>query len=251
MVGSRQEVKSTSGDSHPSIPLDGAVVKHSFNLAWRVLDCLPPSVEFFKSLQQDLEMQHIQVTVSRIHCTSGLISSATWSSVTSFDRRFSFLHEIINYWELDKLSVSYLNNFSIICSLQTQTWLKSWICMYFTVAFEMGVEHYLVISPSLKVSRKIQLLIIFVSSTIWKDPDLAKLLCSLKFVSKLGSSSPDTTFCETLKVCQFPLHRMLYEVVLPLYGRITTLILLVAEIFLCLRYFLLGWSLSSDVCGKD
>ena len=36
--------------------------------------------------------------------------------------------------------------------------------------------------------------------SLLKDPDLAKLLCSLKFVSRLGSSNPDTTFCETLKV---------------------------------------------------
>ena len=72
MVGSKKEVKSTSGDSHPSMPVDGAVLKHSFNLAWRILDRLPPSVEFFKSLQQDLEMQHIQVTVSRTHCTAEL-----------------------------------------------------------------------------------------------------------------------------------------------------------------------------------
>lgn len=35
-----------------------------------------------------------------------------------------------------------------------------------------------------------------------QDPDLAKLLCGLKFVSKLGSANPDTTFCENLKVCQ-------------------------------------------------
>lgn len=67
MVGSRQEMKTTTGDSHPSIAVDGAVVKHSFNLAWRILDCLPPSVEFFKNLLQDLEMQHIQVTVSTTH----------------------------------------------------------------------------------------------------------------------------------------------------------------------------------------
>lgn len=70
MVGSRQEMKTTTGDSHPSIAVDGAVVKHSFNLAWRILDCLPPSVEFFKNLLQDLEMQHIQVTVSTTHRSS-------------------------------------------------------------------------------------------------------------------------------------------------------------------------------------
>ena len=35
-----------------------------------------------------------------------------------------------------------------------------------------------------------------------QDPDLAKLLCGLKFVSKLGSANPDTTFCENLKVCR-------------------------------------------------
>jgi len=97
MVGSRQEVKSTSCDIHSSIPVDGAVMKHSFDLAWRVLDCLPPSVEFFKSLQQDLEMQHIQVTVSRTYCTSGLAQLHTVKcTVTNFDRRFSFLQELIN-----------------------------------------------------------------------------------------------------------------------------------------------------------
>lgn len=65
MVGSQQQHKDRSGDSHRSVTADGAVVKHSFSLAWRILDCLPPSVEFFKNLLQDLEMQHLQVTVSR------------------------------------------------------------------------------------------------------------------------------------------------------------------------------------------
>ena len=77
MVGSQQEAKSASGNSHPVMSVDGAVVKHSFSLAWRILGCLPPSVEFFKSLQQDLEMQHIQVTVSRTHCTARLAQRDT------------------------------------------------------------------------------------------------------------------------------------------------------------------------------
>lgn len=89
MVGSRQEVKSTSGNSHSSMPVDGAVVKHSFNLAWQILGCLPPSVEFFKSLQQDLEMQRIQVAVSRTHCTARVIQLDTnraRHTATSFDK---------------------------------------------------------------------------------------------------------------------------------------------------------------------
>ena len=58
-------VGSHPGDSYHSGPVDGAVVKHSFNLAWRILDCLPPSVDFFQKLLQDLERQHLQVTVSK------------------------------------------------------------------------------------------------------------------------------------------------------------------------------------------
>ena len=34
-----------------------------------------------------------------------------------------------------------------------------------------------------------------------QDPDLSRLLCRLKFVSKLGIASPDVTYCESLKVC--------------------------------------------------
>ena len=59
-------VGSHPGDSYHSGPVDGAVVKHSFNLAWRILDCLPPSVDFFQKLLQDLERQHLQVTVSKV-----------------------------------------------------------------------------------------------------------------------------------------------------------------------------------------
>lgn len=62
-------VGSHPGDSYHSGPVDGAVVKHSFNLAWRILDCLPPSVDFFQKLLQDLERQHLQVTVSKVIVT--------------------------------------------------------------------------------------------------------------------------------------------------------------------------------------
>lgn len=64
MAGSLQELKTEVRDVQSAL-LDASVVKHSFNLTWRVLDCLPPSVEFFKNLSQGLEMQHLQVTVSR------------------------------------------------------------------------------------------------------------------------------------------------------------------------------------------
>lgn len=64
MAGSLRETKTDTGDEQ-SASLDAAVIKHSFSLTWRILDCLPPSVEFFTNLSQDLEMQHLQVTVSR------------------------------------------------------------------------------------------------------------------------------------------------------------------------------------------
>lgn len=63
MAGSLRELKSTTGDAQ-SDALTAAVIKHSFSLTWRILDCLPPSVEFFKDLSRDLEKQHLQVTVS-------------------------------------------------------------------------------------------------------------------------------------------------------------------------------------------
>ena len=45
-----------------------------------------------------------------------------------------------------------------------------------------------------------------------QDPDLARLLCSLKFVSKLGIANPDTTFCEGLKVSLFKVNLLLINV---------------------------------------
>ena len=77
MVGSQPELKSNVGDGHHSGPIDGAVVKHSFNLAWRILDSLPPSADFFQNLFQDLERQHLQVTVSTVMCMYMYICTST------------------------------------------------------------------------------------------------------------------------------------------------------------------------------
>ena len=65
MAGSLQEVKSDSEEAQ-SVSRNAVVVKRCFSLTWRILHYLPPSVEFFSTLSQDLEMQHLNVTVSRI-----------------------------------------------------------------------------------------------------------------------------------------------------------------------------------------
>ncbi|XP_074621519.1 E3 ubiquitin-protein ligase UBR4-like isoform X3 [Acropora palmata] len=93
MAGSLYKPKADLASGKPSSVTAAAVIRHTFILTWRVLDCLPPSAEFFKDLSQDLGKQQVQVT----------------------------------------------------------------------------------------------------------DPDLSRLLCSLKFVSKLGIANPDATFCESLK----------------------------------------------------
>ena len=65
MAGSLQEVKTDSEEAQ-SVSRNAVVVKRCFSLTWRILHYLPPSVEFFSTLSQDLEMQHLNVTVSRI-----------------------------------------------------------------------------------------------------------------------------------------------------------------------------------------
>lgn len=65
MAGSLQEVKTDSEEAQ-SVSLNAVVVKRCFSLTWRILHYLPPSAEFFSNLSQDLEMQHLNVTVSRI-----------------------------------------------------------------------------------------------------------------------------------------------------------------------------------------
>ncbi|XP_068695175.1 E3 ubiquitin-protein ligase UBR4-like isoform X2 [Montipora foliosa] len=92
MAGSLHKAKHDMGNAQTA-SLVATVIKQSFILTWRILDCLPPSSDFFKELSQDLGKQHVQVT----------------------------------------------------------------------------------------------------------DPDLSRLLCRLKFVSKLGIASPDVTYCESLK----------------------------------------------------
>ena len=62
MAGSMQELKTGVGDVQ-SAALTAALIKQSFSLTWRILDCLPPSVEFFKDLSEDLKKQHVQVKV--------------------------------------------------------------------------------------------------------------------------------------------------------------------------------------------
>ena len=65
MAGSLQEVKTDSEEAQP-VSRNAVIVKRCFSLTWRILHYLPPSVEFFSTLSQDLEMQHLNVTVSRI-----------------------------------------------------------------------------------------------------------------------------------------------------------------------------------------
>ena len=65
MAGSLQEVKTDSEEAQP-VSRNAVIVKRCFSLTWRILHYLPPSVEFFSTLSQDLEMQHLNVTVSKI-----------------------------------------------------------------------------------------------------------------------------------------------------------------------------------------
>ena len=65
MAGSLQEVKTDSEEAQP-VSRNAVIVKRCFSLTWRILHYLPPSMEFFSTLSQDLEMQHLNVTVSRI-----------------------------------------------------------------------------------------------------------------------------------------------------------------------------------------
>lgn len=88
-------VGSHPGDIYHSGPVDGAVVKHSFNLAWRILDCLPPSVDFFQKLLQDLERQHLQVTVSKVIVTVvHVLSPVTLRSNHTYQFCIQYLHSV-------------------------------------------------------------------------------------------------------------------------------------------------------------
>ena len=188
MAGSLYKPKADLANGKPSSLTAAAVIRHTFILTWRVLDCLPPSAEFFKDLSQDLGKQQVQVTV----CRSTWIS--LFKSVLLFVEYMSCMLYVV--WK----SMRYKDKLTTHLLFELNTWTIPWrnnVTMYpkrTNNATNIGINSY---SSCYSESKWV------VALCCWQDPDLSRLLCSLKFVSKLGIANPDATFCESLKVNVF------------------------------------------------